>query len=89
MNGDEVEIKFWKEGAAISIPIDKNSTNLPIVHNSFVSKNIKRKHASKCRSTLHAAGLYAALEYFANVSLGQNLSQELRVSSPASHVLAV
>jgi hypothetical protein len=67
VNGDEVAMRFCKEGAAISIPIDRNSTNLPILNNSFVSKNIKRKHTSKFRSALHATGLYAALDYFANI----------------------
>ena len=79
VNSNEVEMKFWKEGAAISIPIDRNSTNLPIVHNSFVSENIKRKHASKFRSALHATGLYAALDYFSNVSFDQNLSMLSRM----------
>jgi hypothetical protein len=37
VNGDEVVMKFRKEGALISIPIDRNTTNLAIVHNSFVS----------------------------------------------------
>jgi hypothetical protein len=78
VNGDEVEMKFCKEGAAISIPIDRNSTSLPIVNNSFVSENIKKKHASKFRSALHATGLYAALDYFANMSLDQNLSTSSR-----------
>jgi hypothetical protein len=78
VNGDEVEMNFRKEGAAISIPIDRNSTNLPIVYNSFVSKNIKKNHASKFRSALHATGLYAALHYFANMSLDQNLSTSSR-----------
>jgi hypothetical protein len=54
VNGNEVVMKFCKEGASISIPIDRNATNLPIVHNSFVSKNVKREHASKFRSALHA-----------------------------------
>jgi hypothetical protein len=74
VNGDEVEMKIRKEVAAISIPIDRNSTNLPIMYNYFVSENIKKKHASKFRSALHATGLYAALDYFANMSLDQNLS---------------
>jgi len=73
VNGDEVEMKFRKEGAVISIPIDRNSTTLPIVYNSFVSENIKKKHASKFRSALHATGLYAALDYFANMSRSQGL----------------
>jgi len=70
VNSDEVGMKFCKEGAAISIPININSNNLPIVHNSFVSINIKKKHPSKFRSVIHATGLYAALDYFANMSLG-------------------
>ncbi len=74
VNGDEVEMKFCKEGAAISIPIYRNSTNLPIVYNSFVSKNINKKNASKFRSSLHATGLYAALDCFSNMSLDQNFS---------------
>ena len=78
VNGDEVEMKFCKEGAAISIPIDRNSTNLPIVYNSFLSEKIK-KNASKFRSDIHATGFYAALDYFANVSLDQNLSMSSRM----------
>ena len=34
----------------ITIPIDKDCTNLPVVNNSFVSQNAKRQHASKFRS---------------------------------------
>jgi hypothetical protein len=33
----------------ITIPIDKDCTNLPVVHNSFVSQKAKRQHASKFR----------------------------------------
>jgi hypothetical protein len=47
VNGNEVVMKFCKEGALISIPIDRNATNLPVVHNSFMSKKVKREHASK------------------------------------------
>ncbi len=65
VNGDEVVMKFCKEGASISIPIDRNATNLPVVHNSFVFKKVKREHASKFRSALHSTGLYAVLDYFA------------------------
>ncbi len=64
VNGNEVVMKFCKEGASISIPIDRDATNLPGVHNSFVSEKVKREHASKFRSALHATGLYVALEYF-------------------------
>ncbi len=72
VNGDEVVMKFCKKGALISIPIDRNTTNLPVMHNSFVSKKVKREHASKFSSALHATGLYAALDYFANMSVNQN-----------------
>jgi hypothetical protein len=84
VNGNEVVMKFCKEGALISIPIDKNATNLPIMHNSFMSKKVKREHASKFWSALHATGLYAALDYLANMSVNQNLSRSLRKQSPIS-----
>ena len=84
VNGDVVVMKFCKEGALISIPIDRNATNLPVVHNSFMSKKVKREHASKFRSALHATGLYAALDYFANVSVDQNLSTLSRKQGPVS-----
>jgi hypothetical protein len=74
VNGHEVVMKFHKEGALISIPIDRNTTHLPVMHNSFVSKKVKREHASKFRSALHATEFYAVLDYFANVSVNQNLS---------------
>ncbi len=57
VNGDEVVMKFRKEGASISIPIDRNTKNLPVVHDSFMSEKVKREHASKFRSALHATGL--------------------------------
>jgi len=84
VNGNEVVMKFCKEGALISIPIDRNATNLPVVHNSFVSEKVKREHASKFRSALHATGLYTALDYFANVSVDQNLSTLSRKQGPVS-----
>jgi hypothetical protein len=84
VNGDKVVMKFHKEGALISIPIDRNTTNLPVVRNSFVSEKVKREHASKFWSALHATGLYAALDYFANVSLNRNLSTSLRKQGPVS-----
>jgi hypothetical protein len=83
-NGNEVVMKFGKEGALISIPIDRNATNLPVVHNSFLSEKVKREHASKFRSALHATWLYAVLDYFANVSVDQNLSTLLRKQGPVS-----
>ncbi len=84
VNGDEVVMKFRKEGVSILIPIDRNTTNLPVMHNSFVSKKVKREHSSKFRSALHATGLYAALDYFANVSVDQNLSTLSRKQDPVS-----
>ncbi len=84
VNGNEVVMKFCKEGALILIHINRNTTNFPIVHNSFVSEKVKREHASKFRSALHATGLYAALDYFANVSVDRNLSTLLRKQGPVS-----
>jgi hypothetical protein len=84
VNGDEMVMKFLKEGASILIPIDRNATNLPVVHNSFVSEKVKREHASKFWSALHATGLFAALDYFANVSVDQNLSTPSRKQDPVS-----
>jgi hypothetical protein len=84
VNSNEVVIKFCKEGALILIHIDRNTTNLPVMHNSFVSEKVKREHASKFWSALHATGLYAALDYFANISVDQNLSTLLRKQGPVS-----
>ncbi len=84
VNGNEVVMKFQKKGALISIPIDRDATNLPVVHNSFVSEKVKREHASKFQSALPATWLYAALDYFANVSVDQNLSTLLRKQGPVS-----
>ncbi len=84
VSGNEVVVKFCKEGALISIPIDWNATNLPVMHNSFVSEKVKREHASKFRPALPATGLYAALDYFANVSVNQNLSTLSRKQHPVS-----
>ncbi len=84
VNGNEVMMKFCKEGASISIPIDRNTTNLPIVDNSFMFEKVKREHASKFWSAFHATGLYAALDYFANVSVDRNLSTLSRKQGPVS-----
>jgi hypothetical protein len=84
VNGNEVVMKFCKEGALILIHIDRNTTNLPIMHNSFVSEKVKREHASKFWSALHATGLHVALDYFANVSVDQNLSTLSRKQGPVS-----
>jgi hypothetical protein len=82
VNGNKVVMKFRKDGALISIPIDRTTTNLPIMHNSFVSEKVTREHASKFWSAVHATGLYAALDYFANVSVNQNLSTLSRKQGP-------
>jgi hypothetical protein len=78
VNSDKLVMKFHKEEASILIHINRNTTNLPFIHNSFVSEKVKREHVSKFRSALHATGLYAALGYFANVSVDRNLSTLLR-----------
>ena len=49
------------------------------MHNLFVLEKVKRKHASKFQSAIHATGLYAALDYFAIVSIDQNLSTLSRI----------
>jgi hypothetical protein len=84
VNGNKVVMTFCKKEASISIPIDRNTTNLPVVHNSFVSKKVKREHSSKFRSALHVTGLYAALDYFTNVSVDRNLSTSSRKQGPVS-----
>ncbi len=68
----------------MSIPIDRNATNLLVMHNSFMSEKVKREHASKFWSALHVTGLYTALDYFANVSVDQKLSTSLRKQGPVS-----
>ena len=77
----------------ITIPIDKDCTNLPVVHDSFVSQKAKRQHASKFRSALNATGIYAALDYFANVSTkidGGHLSASSRLQGLfSSHPVSV
>ncbi len=56
VNSNEVVMKFCKEGASISIHNNRNTTNLPVMHNSFMSKKVKREHASKFPSAFHATG---------------------------------
>ena len=80
--GDAVEMVFGKYGGStVTIPIDKDGTNLPVIRDSFVSQKIKQQHASKFRSALNATGLYAALDYFANMStkVGGQLSTSSRL----------
>ena len=67
MCGNKAVKMFCKNSATISIPNDRDSTNLPVVRNSFMPKKVKREDASKFRFAPHATGLYAALDHFANV----------------------
>ncbi len=52
---------------------------MPIVCDSFVSDKIKKKLALKFRSALIATGIYAALDYFANVSVHRAVSTSSRM----------
>ena len=63
----------------IPIPIKKGGTNLPIVHDSFVSNNMKKKLAHNFRSALIATGVGTALDYFANVSVNRAVSTSSRL----------
>ena len=68
MNGDEVVMRSCDERGPITIAIliDKEVSNLPIVRNSFVPENVKKKLTHKFRSALIATRLHAALDYFAD-----------------------
>ena len=68
VNGDKVVMRVRDDRGPIEIPIpiDKGGTNLPIVWNSFVSQNIKKKISRNFRSALIATGINAALDYFAD-----------------------
>ncbi len=59
VNNNEAVMRVREEGhpIAIAIPIDRDCTILPVVHNLFVSKKIKKKHACRFRSALNATGL--------------------------------
>jgi hypothetical protein len=79
-NGNEVVMRIWsasghyKPNTTIPIPIDCEGTNLPVIRDSFVSNNMKKKLAPKFRSDLIAAGVHASLDYFANVSMSRAAS---------------
>ena len=45
----------YKLITTISIPIDREGTNLPVIRYSFVSDNMKKKLAPEFRSALIAA----------------------------------
>ena len=79
VNGDEVVMRVCEVGPpiTIAIPIDRDGTNLPVVHNSLVSEKIKKKHAHRFRSALNATGLYTALDYFGSLSLSGQSKQGL------------
>jgi hypothetical protein len=76
VNGDEVVMNVRCDGKpkTIPIPIDRGNTNLPVVHNSFVSSKMKKKLAHNFRSALIATGVCTALDYFANVSVHRAVS---------------
>ena len=81
VNGDEVVMCVRYDGKlkTIPIPIDRGGTNLPIVHDSFVSNKIKKKLAHNFRSALIATGVCTALDYFANVSVNRAVSTSSRL----------
>ena len=73
VNADKVVMCVRHDGKlkTIPIPIDRGGTNLPIVHDSFVSNKMKKKLAHNFRSALIATGVCTALDYFANVSVNR------------------
>ncbi len=64
-----MRIRYENNLINLAIPIDQGGTNLPIARDSFVSDKIKKKLALKFRSALIVTGIYAALDYFANISV--------------------
>ena len=56
VNGDEVIMRIrsasghYKLNTTISIPIDREGTNLPVIRDSFVSDSMKKKLAPEFRS---------------------------------------
>ena len=87
--GDAVEMVFRKN-ASIIIPIDRYSTNLPVVRNSFVPEKVKREHASKLFMQLDFMMHWITSETFRlnSCAVHQSLPNN-KVYFPASHVLAV
>ena len=79
VNGDEDVMRVHEDGhpITIAIPIDRDSTNLPVVRNSFVSEKVKKRLAHRFRSALNATGLYTALDYFGSLSLSGKSKQGL------------
>jgi hypothetical protein len=69
----------YKINTTIPIAIDRGGTNLPVVRDSFVSNNMKKKLAPEFRSALIAAGIHASLDYFANVSMSRAVSTSSRL----------
>ncbi len=76
VDGDEVimRIRYKNKLTTLAIPIDCGGTNLPIVRDSFVSKNMKKKLAHQFRSPLIVTRVNTALDYFANVSVNRAVS---------------
>ncbi len=94
VNGDKVimRICYDNELKTISIPINRDGTNLPIVRSSFVSNNMKNKLAHQFWSALIATGINTVLDYFANVSVHRREYQhrlDSKVFSPVTQVLVV
>jgi hypothetical protein len=81
VNADEVVMCVRYDGKlkTIPIPIDRGGTNLPIVHDLFVSNKMKKKLAHNFRSALIATGVCTALDYFANVSVNRAVSTSSRL----------
>ena len=69
----------YKINTTISIPIDRDGTNLPLIRDSFVSNRMKKKLAPEFRSAMIAAGVHASLDYFANITMGRAASTLSRV----------
>ena len=81
VNGDEVimRICYKNKLTTLAIPINHGGTNLPIVRDSFVSNNMKKKLANQFRFALIAIGVNIALDYFANVSVHRVVSTSSRL----------
>ncbi len=76
VNGDEVimRICYKNKLTTLAIPIDREETNLPIVRDLFVSKNMKKNLAHQFCSALIVTGVNTALDYFSNISVHRAVS---------------
>ena len=64
VDGDKVVLKLGGRRPHITIPIERGSTNLPCVYNSFVNEKEKKMYASTMRSGLKVSRLFPALDFF-------------------------